>query len=411
MKNKCLFIIFVSVLLFGCAENSAQKTASTVEAQKATAQSDAAAADAFGRLSLQSFYEGDLETALSYADKALKDKRRGKKFGYLKARILLGQKKDEEALKLMESSFKAVPQDITQDDLRTYMFLLADSGRFDDCRRKLDLYIDRFGYFEGLGQFASIVYENTGDYFKSVLFAFWDFEYVSCFANSIGRNDISIDAFLSNMEKLVASVKGTKKEDETLKAVRCIEFLYKTDVDLPQVESDFFLYKFIAQKKQILEGNCTVDAVTEYLKLEKYFSAFPSYYWNIYCAIKAQGTENLKNFSPVLEKAINTGYSTEYSRLAKLELAELNNIPKEAAQKLLTSAEVYSLLAGFHASSDRKLLSPVYELLDLPDCSYVYSAVAQLKDFRTKIPLDAVLREQFLQSSGRLKDRLSFILN
>ena len=151
-------------------------------------------------------YSGNYELAKSYVDKAIKiDKKANEKYNYTKANIFLAKNDKEQALKLFDETFKKIPNELTSDDKRAYMYLLADAERFEDCKTILEDFFDDDSYFYGLGTFASGIYEKLSEYEKSLLSSFYDYEYFLCF------NSMDNSKYLEKLDSFVLEIKSPEK--------------------------------------------------------------------------------------------------------------------------------------------------------------------------------------------------------
>ena len=128
-------------------------------------------------------------------------------------------------------------------------------------------------------------------------------------------------------------------------------------------------------------------------------------------AVRALEPERLNDWLRVLEKTIALAPSSSYASLARESLASCIGLEKKNASALLIPQEVKAAVDGFAATADDGRLFPLYALLDLPDCSYVYAGVQIVKLSASEPLVHAALVKKFDRSSGRLKDRLAFILS
>lgn len=346
---------------------------------------------------------GNTEDAWNYISKARSIKKYGNTYGYLAARILLTRGKKSEALETMDKTYAAVPGNITSDDIRTYMYLLADTGRYDDCSRLTDLFFEKGKYFPDLGLFASTVYEKTGQLKKSVYSAFLDYEYESCFGRADDRH------FLENLATVEKTITGKTGYQEGIKALRCVRSLYN-DSPFPDDDTDFFVYQYIRAKKKLRTAPLSANELTDYMKLEKYFSEFPVYYWNVWLSAIKDPAASRTDWIPVLERVIISAPKSVYAPQARKAIGQQCGLTAEQSEQLLMPPEIREALLAYGDDSKEEHLEPVYSLLSLPDCTYVYNAIGQVQQNRQILHLDPVLSKRLAASTGRLKDRLFFIL-
>ncbi|MDY2924915.1 MAG: hypothetical protein SOT15_08480 [Treponema sp.] len=349
---------------------------------------------------LINFFEGNLENALLYIEEACKIKTWGIRCNYLKGRILLAMDRKEEALQAMEKAW-AKDKIINAEDLRVFMFLTAEFEQYQHCLELVNHYFESAGYFYGLGKFASEIYEKNGLTFEAALLSYLDFEYRS------GFEELQESQILSKIEKFEAS-----ESEEAGKARECIKAMLKKE-KLPQIKSDFWLYNFFCVKNQIITEEENSSQLSEYIKYEKYFHSHPGYYYDMLKALEndipTPGKEKI--IVNLLERIIETGRKSKYADEARLALGNKLGFSRQDSEKILLPIETEALLLEFMADSSKKTISPIFELLALPDCKYVYSAIVSFRNKITNPHVNSALREQLASSSGRLKDRISYILS
>lgn len=359
----------------------------------------------FGMRAQIELYSGNYELANSYVDKAIKiDKKANEKYNYTKANIFLAKNDKEQALKLFDETFKKIPNELTSDDKRAYMYLLADAERFEECKTILEDFFDDDSYFYGLGTFASGIYEKLSEYEKSLLSSFYDYEYFLCF------NSMDKSKYLEKLDSFVLEIKSPEK---LFQIKDTIEFV-KSRVE-PLCEnsysSEFFPAKFISMTNKIRDNNFLSSDVQTFLDLEKYFSNFPSYYWNSWNAFCQVDDSNKKAYVPLLNKIILLGNNNIYIEKAKCELGKLVGLSEKDATKILLSVEIQQILNNFIVTSDDSLLKSVFELLELPENDYELNALMLLQDFKKNPVLLKALQEKLNHSEGRLHERLKYVLS
>lgn len=344
--------------------------------------------------------DGDGERASDYAKKAYETPDCGTDYGYLYAKTRLMRDDKSGALALFDKTYALRPERISADELRAYMYLLADAGQFQKCGELLERYFETGDFFPGLGVFASGVYENIGDTEKAVLCAFFDYEYASS-----GRENGN--AFLTKLQSLEALLPegGNSAALESIRAL----FDMRREVHAPAFS--FFVSDYIYRKAKALRCDVSPDDLSSLLQLEKYFSRFPSYYWTVWLTVRSLQSEGLRDWIPVLEKTIALAPSSAYASLAKTELASCIGLSAGDAESVLVPAEVQTAIDAFISTGDDGKLSPLYALLNLPDCAYVYAGVDIAKRSAETPIVRAAFTKKQRQASGRLKDRLAFIVS
>ena len=344
--------------------------------------------------------DGDEARAAEYAKKAYETPECGSEYGYLYAKIRLSEDDKSEALTLFDKTYALYPERIAADELRAYMYLLADAGQFQKCGELLERCFESGGFFPGLGVFASGVYEKIGDTEKAVLCAFLDYEYA---ADGKEKDD----AFLTNLQ----SVEALLPDGGDSPALEGVRALFDMKREVPVPASSFFVSDYIRLKAKLLRGEVSSGDLSSLLQLERYFSRFPSYYWSVWLAARSLQRDGLNDWIPVLEKTIALAPSSSYASRAKSELASCIGLPAGDAESVLVPTEVKAAIDGFMSTGDDGKLSPLYALLNLPDCAYVYAGVEIAKRSAEDPIIHAAFMKKKLHSSGRLKDRLSFIVS
>ena len=351
-------------------------------------------------------YSGNYESAHSYVDKAIElDKKANLKYNYTKAQIYVAQDDKEKALELFDKTYEAIPNELTSDDKRAYMYLLADAERFERCKLILEDFLDDGVYFFGLGTFASGVYEKNSEYEKALLSSYYDYEYYSCF------HGLDKSAFFARLDSIVVGIKPPEKLFQIKDA---IEFV-KSRVDQSsenKYTAEFFPARFITLSNKIRDGKFTSLDVQNFLDLEIYFSNFPSYYWNAWNAFCQVDESKKKSYIPLLNKVVILGENNIYRESAKCELGKLAGLSKDNSKKILLPDEIMHILTAFNESLDESFLEPIYELLDLPENDYELHALAILRDCRSNLALMKKLEEKVETiSDGVLCARLKYVLS
>lgn len=344
-----------------------------------------------------------VESAFEYVKKACDVPKYGKIYGYLAGRVLTTLDRKQEALGYFEKTYKEYPNLITGEEIRSYMYLLADFKNYKKALDLLELYFEKGSYFSGLGMFASGIYEKNGLMRESIFSAFLDYEYQSCFGNADDKR------FVQNLNDLRSKLISESKEEAVVHAVDYMLSLY-IDTDVSKPDMDFFPVKYIELKKIAKDKSWSNKEFNEYLTLEKYFKNFPCYYWILWEMLPKINSGDLVNWKSILEKIILLGNS-EYYGPAKIALGKLAGLTAADSSKLLLPQEVQNLLWIYISKGDEKTLDYIYDFLTLPDCDYVLQSYPIIKQNLN----NNSLRQAFLNKSktvnGRLKERIDYILN
>ncbi len=344
-----------------------------------------------------------VESAFEYVKKACDVPKYGKIYGYLAGRVLTTLDRKQEALGYFEKTYKEYPNLITGEEIRSYMYLLADSKNYKKVLELLELYFEKGSYFSGLGMFASGIYEKNGLMRESIFTAFLDYEYQSCFGNADDKK------FVQNLNDLRSKLISESNNESVVHAIDYMLSLY-VDSDVSKPDMDFFPVKYIELKKIAKNKPWSNKEFNEYLTLEKYFKNFPCYYWILWEMLPKINSGDLVNWKSILEKTILLGNS-EYYEPAKIALGKLAGLNASDSSKLLLPQEVQNLLWIYISKGDEKTLDYIYDFLTLPDCDYVLQSYPIIKQNLN----NNSLRQAFLNKSKtvnrRLKERIDYILN
>lgn len=344
-----------------------------------------------------------VESAFEFVKKACDVPKYGKIYGYLAGRVLTTLDRKQEALGYFEKTYKEYPNLITGEEIRSYMYLLADSKNYKKSLELLELYFEKGTFFSGLGMFASGIYEKNGLMRESIFSAFLDYEYQSCFGNADDKK------FVQNLNDLRSKLISESNNEAVVYALDYMLSLY-VDSDVSRPDMDFFPVKYIELKKIAKNKPWSNKGFNEYLALEKYFKNFPCYYWILWEMLPKVNSGDLVNWKSILEKIILLGNSGYYEP-AKIALGKLVGLNAADSSKLLLPQEVLNLLWLYVAKGDEKVLNYIYDFLTLPDCDYVLQSYPIIKQNLN----NNSLRQAFLNKSktvnGRLKERIDYILN
>jgi hypothetical protein len=273
----------------------------------------------YGSLARIGLLQKDYAKANEYVKEAVAfDAVESRKYQFLEGHILIAQNQNAEALEIFDALYRTQAELMNMEDIRAYMYLLADAKRNTECAGIVDLYFEKGRFFSGLGLFASSVYEAAGDGKKAVLAAFLEYEYYSSY------NDADDKHFVNNLDALKQQLAAAGKQAETEKVLRLVQSLYDGSAEAAyQPVSSFFAEEYIILKKKIQNRTMNNEDFNKYLILEPYFSQFPVYYWNIWQVVTDSAPLSRPNYLPVLEKIIALDKSGKYARLA---WAELSNV-------------------------------------------------------------------------------------
>jgi tetratricopeptide (TPR) repeat protein len=242
----------------------------------------------YGALGQLYLNQGNYQSALEYADKALavsSDEAAQRSYGFLKGHILIAREEYPKALNLFEELFAGGVEAETE-DLRAYLFLLAEAERPREAAAALDRYFETGAFFPGLGSFAAIVYRAAGETEKSSCAAYLEDEYRSGYRQTAPALPNSSAAPL-----------------------------------FPNL--NFFAGEYFALTELIRSRSITEDDFRRYGALEPYFRLFPSYYRNLWQGACFLYPETYQNFIPALQKIIALDREGPFARDAWAELTRL----------------------------------------------------------------------------------------
>ena len=345
----------------------------------------------------------DVETAWQYVEKACSVPKYGIIYGYLAGRVLISLGKKEEALKYFNETYKKYPGLITGEEIRPYMYLLGESKDYKKALDLVELYFEKGDFFAGLGIFASGVYEKNDMFVESIFSAFLDYEYQSCFGNTDDKK------FVQNLNDLRSKLLADSKNVSSINAIDYLISLYM-DTDVKEPEIKFFPLQYVKLKKIAKKRAWSNKEFNEYLELEKYFHNFPCYYWNLWVMLPKVDAGELTNWKVILEKILLLGNS-DYYEPTRILLGKLCGFNDSDAAKVLLPGEVNRLLIIYTNDGDKRALDYIFAFLELPDCDYLIQSYQIIKQSLNNQAIRQAFINQERQSSGRLKERLHYILN
>lgn len=349
------------------------------------------------------YLKGNFDKAMEYCDAAIKDKENGKIFIYTKGQILVTMNKLDEALEVFDKAYKEDPEDAASEELKSYMYLLAGHERFDEAKVILDKYFETGKYFAEMGEFASAVYEKTGDIDLSVMSTFYDFLFYASFDSKV------LISYPANIIKIRETVKTKGVSSDYDAILNYVESFFYLDESV-NYDSDFFIAKYIAITKRIANKTVTKDDIQELLKMEKHFSIFPIFYYQVYNALTIAEPKAL-DITAVLEKIITLNNNNIYVSFAKTELGKQFGLSKEESQKLLIDTEVDKIINKYKKSSAIEDLNPIFDLLEMPENNYELQTLVYLKMQYKNLGLEPVFLKKRELCSNKLGERIDYILH
>jgi hypothetical protein len=288
------------------------------------------AAVMYGALAQVQLIRKEYQGALDYIDRAIGAEAGGQRgYRFLKGHILIARQEYRAALAIFDGLFApagageaggftntaiddgvdsnaAADTDAGEEDLRAYMFLLAQAERPADTAAVLDRYLLTGAFFPGLGYFGAAVYRAAGEMEKAAYAAYLEEEYRSGYGEF---RDSGPGAFESLTEKIIplaepeAGRGGPEKGGETGEAHFAAEY---------------------AQLKTLADGgSITKEGFRRLVNLEPRFRLFPSFYWRLWLGARTAYPENPQYFSAALQKIIVLDKDGPFAKKAWEELTRL----------------------------------------------------------------------------------------
>ena len=345
--------------------------------------------------------QGDYKEALSYADKAIKTHTQASKpYMLLKAQLFYVQKENDKASALFEQAIKTVPELFKPEDMRAYMYLLAEAGKTEEALHRFEQYLTTGEYYEGLGLFGSTLCEKLGKTEESVLYAFADYE----FARKTYETD---PQFLQNLYALEQTLQKSGTGGFIIDFVRSY-----FDSSIPYESfsvPDIFIGTYIVVKNRLRDKRCRDSDLQTFLQLEPYLKRFPSYYWTLYQLFDFFQSGSAEYNKTCLEKCIYLSPASVYADFARTVLALETGLTENQAQYLLLPAEVEYLITRYEQSGNQANITAVLDFLNLPDNAYVYTAVMLLREYRHTVFVADLQNRYPEKITPKIKERLHVI--
>jgi tetratricopeptide (TPR) repeat protein len=242
----------------------------------------------YGALGQLYLSQGNYQKALEYAEKAIEaDRENTGLYRSLKGHVLVSRGEYNKALEIFDelcndnipgAGNNSVGRET--EDLRAYLFLLAEAERSKDAAAVLERYFQTGAFFPGLGSFAATVYRAAGEMEKAPYAACLEEEYRAGYTGFDPIGEIPPD-------------------------------------------KNFFISEYFLLKELIRNENITEDQFLRYIELEPYFRLFPSYYWGLWQGTSLRYPEIRHNFTNILQKIITLDREGPFAGKAWEELTRL----------------------------------------------------------------------------------------
>ncbi|WP_407399163.1 tetratricopeptide repeat protein [Treponema sp.] len=346
----------------------------------------------------------DYEKSLEWCSKSLAIKEHGSKFKFLEGQIEYAMGNKENAYAAFKSGFSKNSSDASLEDKKLYSILLSDNNEIEECLELVSGLLNDGAYYYGLGHFASSLYEKKGKIFESILYAFVDFEYASCFLES------DEEQFLRNLHGLELKYEDEESRKQIRDAVGCLTAVIRKENYFPVVkETDCIVYDYIKCKHDVLTGKIDADIITKILPLKNIFNGFPVYH---YLVSEVFINGNFDVFpTESLERILDISSNNHFSDYAKERLGAPIGLSKTESEKLMSMNDIYQSCSLIIENDDANALRKICNLISLPDNKYVYFAMNVLSRAKGKESTMKLLEEKLQHGEGRLKERINHILN
>jgi hypothetical protein len=273
----------------------------------------------YGALAQVCLMRKDYQGALDYADKAVgADRENRKSYRFLRGHVLIARQEYPAALEAFDAlltgaggtaedgagtagiSAKEAADGDEAEELRAYMFLLAQAERSAEAAAALDRYFRTGAFFPGLGWFAAAVYRAAGEMEKAACAVYLEEEYRSGYRE------------LQDPRGFEALAETTPDGED------------RGSGDAGKTGAGYFAAEYFELKNLIKgAGNFSKDEFLRLVNLEPYFRLFPSFYWNLWQGARRAYPEDYRYFSTALQKIITLDKDGPFARGAWEELTRL----------------------------------------------------------------------------------------
>jgi hypothetical protein len=231
----------------------------------------------------------------------------------LKGRILIARREYQAALEIFDEflahgtdtggavkSDTAISDGAGEEELRAYMFLLAQAERPVEAAAVLDRYFLTGAFFPGLGYFGAAVYRAAGEMGKAAYAGFLEEEYRS------GYGEFQ-ESGAGGFEVLAGEPIPVPDEGWGEKETR-----------------EYFAAEYLRLKNLISDGkNFSKADFLRMMGLESCFRLFPSFYWYLWLGARLAYPDDYQYFSATLQKIIALDKNGPFARGAWEELTRL----------------------------------------------------------------------------------------
>jgi hypothetical protein len=370
----------------------------------------------YAALAEHAFRRGQHQETIELATKALANPPQEPAGALLtRARACQATRKTREALEDYTRGWSTDRSAMIPDDFRNYSALLIAAGKYAEALEVYAEYQILFTYEAGIGLTESLLYEKLARIEESIVAAFKELEYQryrggvpeALIQDNLAKLSRKLDDRQWNPEgkgkSLVAALRRYAR-GEWREAARGLEQAG------PALDLRFGRYLLLSAKLET--GQAAEADFREYGGLEPYLKRLPAYYYHLWRGMRhGSGGDLPAGVRPVLEKCILLAPNTPFALESRRALGRLIGLAAAEGEKLLLGPELEAIGRRMAAGESLDRLEPVLELLSTPDNEYQLLAVVLLKQLKSREQVRAYLIERARTSTGRLKERLSFVLS
>ncbi len=339
----------------------------------------------YGALADVDVKKGLYEPAVKYSSKAL-DTGVEDSLGVLvlRARAEAASGNTERAFESYKSARASLRRFMNAQDYDFVILTQANGGNWSAAR---DTYLEKMatiGYAPGNGLELSLIYEKNGDFARSLSASAFELWRLSD-EGKLDAHDATrrLDEVTSTALQYLDA--GSKPRFEDL--VRGYKAVFDGKWDdaasafarRQSAGADCFELYALVVSASLSSKHRAPETLTAMTALEPFFVSYQPYYCHFWRAIKtARGSYSFDDARPVFEKTLSLGYDTPLAVLTRAEMARLLGLTPADAERLIPPNGVADLVESYYASGNTEILTPVCDLLSLPNNRYTSEALRVL---------------------------------
>jgi tetratricopeptide (TPR) repeat protein len=363
----------------------------------------------FADLALLRLREGNNKEALACAVKAIAASPKDE-LGvvFTKAHAEYALKDVSVSLKDFDKGWKSHRASMGVEDFRVYASALIEGGRDADAIQVLGEYQKKYPYDPGVGLLESGCYERIGDFTAAILCAFKEYEYERAFGFLAGTT--IQEALDSALNKVATKTPAAAKD--LGRVVSCIKAYLDDDWRISASTPSKGFGEYIATASKLESGSSSPSDLESYLLLEPSMKSFQAYYFHLWRGLRQdERSYSSKTARRLLETCIALAPSSPMALESRRELGRVLGIGEAAGGKLLVPAELDAIFSDLVAGAPFSRLDPVMALLDTPDNDYQFASMYALGKASADPAMRSYLAAREKSSSGKLRERLTYILS